>query len=75
MDKLLPSKKLRKEFAELTRVDINSIVCLFLLSLLFAYVFLEMVYDRFIKDTTLQISIIDYLTAFKKRQHFQFVNQ
>ena len=74
MDKILPSEKMTKEFSDLTRIDINSIMCLFLLAILCAYVFLEIVYERFLKDTTLHISIVDYLTAFKKRQRFQLAS-
>ena len=71
MDKIMPSEKVRKEFIDLTRIDINSIMCIFLLGILCAYVFLEVVYEQFFKDSKLQVSIVDSLTAFKKKQRYQ----
>ena len=71
MEALLPSIRLRKEFSDLTRVDITNIICLLILSFICAYVFLETVYRKYLKDSTLKISVATFMTGFKDRQSVQ----
>ena len=71
MESLLPSKSLRNDFSKLVNVDITFVVCLFLLAVVSAYVFLEMLYERYVKESTFKVSFVAYLVEFQKKQRFQ----
>tara|TARA_Y100001968_G_scaffold324496_1_gene363931 strand:- start:14617 stop:14841 length:225 start_codon:yes stop_codon:yes gene_type:complete len=71
MGYLLPSNRFREEFSEITRIDITNIICFFILSFICAYVFLEMAYMKFFKDSTLKISIAGFMNGFRQKQSIQ----
>ena len=71
MDSLLPSKRLRNDFSKLVNVDITFVICLFVLAVISAYVFLEMLYERYVKESTLKVSFGAYVAEFQKKQRLQ----
>ena len=73
MDQVIPSKEFRNDFSELVRVDITNIISFFLLAVVCAYVFLEMVYIRYINNSQLKNSLLDYIASFTKKEQLQLV--
>ncbi len=71
MKSLIPNKKIRNEFSDLVEVDITSIISFFIFAIICAYVFLEVLYETYVKTSALKLSIFDYLAEFKERQRLQ----
>tara|TARA_Y100001968_G_C19238138_1_gene658005 strand:+ start:238 stop:462 length:225 start_codon:yes stop_codon:yes gene_type:complete len=72
MDKALQRKRIINDFSELQNADITFIICFFIFAVICAYVFLQMVYERYIKESTVKVSVSAYLAEFQKKQRLQF---
>ncbi len=64
MYRVVQKLKVSNDFSDLFDVDITSFVCFFIFCLICAFVFLQIVYDKYIKSSTLELTIINYFTDF-----------
>ena len=71
MDNLLSNKEFREELSDLIRIDITSIICFFIFAVICSFIFLSIIFEKYIKYSTLKVSILQSLTEIQQRQGLQ----
>ena len=74
MNNLLLNRQFREELSDLFKVDVSYVICFFFFAVICAYVFVEIFYEKYIKNSTLKVSIVDYFADFQQRQGLQLAN-